>query len=70
MSRGKYAAKATKRRETQELEAEVASLRHTLSRTTAERDEARESLRRKEVSYAEERRGLLADIATGASTRT
>lgn len=70
MTRGKYGTKAVKRRETHELEAEIATLRHSLARTERERDDATRRLARMESSYAAERRALLADVEAGTSART
>lgn len=70
MTRGKHGTSAEARHRIEELEAEVAKLRHALGRSETQREEATASLRRREQAHAIERRALLADVEAGASART
>lgn len=65
--KGKHGASAEARHKIEALEAETARLRHTLGRVEAERDQAAESLRQREVGYAAERRQLVGQVEAGTS---
>lgn len=67
MTRGKYAARATNRREVAEVEASEAAYQRQIVRLTKERDEARAELAQLKKSSATEARALRAQISEGTS---
>lgn len=69
MTRGKYAARATNRREVAEVEASEAAYQRQIVRLTQERNQARESLADVQKKAAVEARALRAQITEGTSAQ-